>query len=258
MSFNRTVLITWRVIRSRAGSPTKWPSSSAAPDTKSKCWALSTPVPAVREKTLLRKLRGVGAFLWNLPFWLNEVLHTPPSKTFTRIRQRLRALRERLFRFGTPQSANDEVEDLYNLRQMPENYRKLILTNLRAFREYVPQPYAGRVTLLRARTRPLLHSHEWDLGWKRWVTGVVDIRKLPGNHENILEEPFVQTLANQLQAALDEVREQLPGTSLGGEERKSQAADSAEAERRRQSAVDSRGHAIVPKPSAQFSDVLAS
>jgi thioesterase domain-containing protein len=88
---------------------------------------------------------------------------------------------------------------------MPAGYRQLMETNLRAYRDYVPKPYPGRVTLFRARTRPLFHSFQADLGWSNWAGGGVEIKTIPGNHVSMLHEPYIRTLGAQLQAALDRV-----------------------------------------------------
>jgi thioesterase domain-containing protein len=86
---------------------------------------------------------------------------------------------------------------------LPQEYVKMMESNLRALREYTPKHYRGRLTLIRARTRPLLHSQSADLGWSEWVTGGVDVLSVPGHHASMLKEPNVQVLASTLQTAID-------------------------------------------------------
>ena len=62
--------------------------------------------------------------------------------------------------------------------------------------------YAGRLTLLRANTRPLLSGCPHNLGWGRYV-GALDVRQIEGNHESILHPPHVGELARQLRELLE-------------------------------------------------------
>ncbi len=96
-----------------------------------------------------------------------------------------------------------ELDDIFDVNRLPPKYVKMMESNLRAFREYTPKHYSGRLTLFRASTRPLLHSQSADLGWSEWVTGGVEIHSIPGHHASILKEPNVQVLARNLQSALD-------------------------------------------------------
>jgi hypothetical protein len=73
--------------------------------------------------------------------------------------------------------------------------------NLQALREDVPRPYPGRVTLIRAHTRPLLHSMRRGLGWGERAMEGVEIKSVPGHRASILEEPNLRELAQHLQTA---------------------------------------------------------
>jgi len=83
-------------------------------------------------------------------------------------------------------------------RHLPDDFRSLMATHYQALRDYVPQPYAGRVTLFRAQTRPLFRLHGRDLGWTSLAQGGLDIVIVPGNHETMLTEPNVHVLARTL------------------------------------------------------------
>ena len=72
----------------------------------------------------------------------------------------------------------------------------------RAFMNYVPRPYNGDVLLFRASKQlPGLLSDP-SLGWKPVIKGHLEIRGLPGHQQNILVEPRVARLAEELQARL--------------------------------------------------------
>lgn len=77
----------------------------------------------------------------------------------------------------------------------------LMRTNLRAVKEYQPQPYPGAITLFRAHHQSL-HS-AYDLGWSRLCPNGVQVFNVPGNHMTLLREPNVQILAGHLQQCLE-------------------------------------------------------
>jgi amino acid adenylation domain-containing protein len=63
---------------------------------------------------------------------------------------------------------------------------------------YKPKPYAGPVTVFRAEKSP-----GEDMGWRKIVTGPVDIRVVPGDHYNMIKEPQVKKLVQELSACID-------------------------------------------------------
>jgi amino acid adenylation domain-containing protein len=148
------------------------------------------------------------AVLRNLPAWVVEnLVRAQPKGFFATIRQHLRSVGKRsrrMFALGGRTFLQPELGELFDVDQLPQNYRAMMEFNLRALREYEPKAYPGRVTLIRARTRPLLHSLREDLGWGDWTRGGVDIRQVPGHHASILEEPNVRILAEHLRAAADQ------------------------------------------------------
>jgi thioesterase domain-containing protein len=103
-------------------------------------------------------------------------------------------------------------------------------TNLRAVRAYEPQPYAGRITLIKAAEAPGGRTGGTDrlkslarrlkglvsgngtadaapdetFGWSRLAEGGVEVRTVPGSHYTMLREPHVQSLAEWLGARLRE------------------------------------------------------
>jgi aspartate racemase len=73
----------------------------------------------------------------------------------------------------------------------------------RAFETYEPKPYYGDVLLFRVdKQLPGMRS-EASLGWGAVVKGHLDIRELPGHQQNILTEPKVARLAQELGARLE-------------------------------------------------------
>jgi acyl-CoA synthetase (AMP-forming)/AMP-acid ligase II/thioesterase domain-containing protein/acyl carrier protein len=161
----------------------------------------TTPRPIGRQGVKL------PAFLLNSLWWLkDDLLQTRPREIVARLRRHTGAARKHgLSVFSSIPSTQVELESLFPVSHLPTSYREAMEANLRASREYVCQPYAGRVTLFRARTRPLFRPLQADLGWGKLAQHGVDVRVVPGHHGSILKEPYVRRLAVQLQEALDQV-----------------------------------------------------
>ncbi len=85
-------------------------------------------------------------------------------------------------------------------------YARSAMSNNRAKKTYVPKPYPGKVTLFRARRGHILTSSESTLGWGQIALGGVEIRDIAGEHDFIVEQPYVQTLARELRSCLDGVQ----------------------------------------------------
>jgi thioesterase domain-containing protein len=75
--------------------------------------------------------------------------------------------------------------------------------NTWAKRRYTPRTYPGRVVLLRALRGHVLKSPDPTLGWGRVAAGGLDIYEVPGDHLNMLERPYVQTVAEKIEACLN-------------------------------------------------------
>ncbi|ARU63054.1 hypothetical protein CBW65_20300 [Tumebacillus avium] len=86
-----------------------------------------------------------------------------------------------------------------------EQFRRLLrvsAANERASGSYQPTPYPGDMTLFRAAEQPAEAERQAALGWEMLVQGRLDVHEVPGDHDTIVLPPHVQTLAEQLSAAL--------------------------------------------------------
>ena len=81
---------------------------------------------------------------------------------------------------------------------IPWALRDIRRINDEAHRKYSPRPYPDPAILFRARESP------WsdDLGWRKLVTGSLEICEVPGGHSNFINEPHVGFLASKLTEAL--------------------------------------------------------
>ncbi|MDZ8224136.1 non-ribosomal peptide synthetase [Nostoc sp. ChiVER01] len=104
---------------------------------------------------------------------------------------------------------DDEITQLNNMVQ---------LLKANSLVNYVPQQvYPIRITLLRASETPaveesnsevlseILQDSTW--GWSKFSPEPMDIHFVPGNHVTMMTQPYVQTLAKQLKACIEEAQE---------------------------------------------------
>jgi thioesterase domain-containing protein len=71
---------------------------------------------------------------------------------------------------------------------------------MKAARAYVPQSYAGRVTLVRAENNG---SGSPTLGWADFVRGHLTVIPALGSHDDLLIPPLLETVAAAVREALD-------------------------------------------------------
>jgi thioesterase domain-containing protein len=87
-------------------------------------------------------------------------------------------------------------------RALPDALRRhtFVQANVLAADAYAASPYPGRITVFRA-TGELFDAPEvarTGLGWSVVAGGGIDVVDVPGDHMSIFEEPFVATLAHEL------------------------------------------------------------
>jgi acyl-coenzyme A synthetase/AMP-(fatty) acid ligase/thioesterase domain-containing protein len=73
----------------------------------------------------------------------------------------------------------------------------------RTYKMYKAQPYDGKVVIFRAEKQPLGIQPDTYLGWRRLLTGELEVCIVPGYHDSLLFGPRVQFLAQALQTVLD-------------------------------------------------------
>jgi amino acid adenylation domain-containing protein len=86
---------------------------------------------------------------------------------------------------------------------LPTAFQKVDSLNEQARKNYVPQPYPGRVTFFRAREQTIWDEKEVRWTWGAVAGGGLEILEVPGNHQTFhVEEPNVGVLAEQLKTCL--------------------------------------------------------
>jgi thioesterase domain-containing protein len=80
--------------------------------------------------------------------------------------------------------------------------RRVVECSLRALATYVPRPYPGSAVMLFSRGEPDRAFNDGRLAWADLLAGGLTLRFIPGNHENMLDEPTVAGVAAVLDRCL--------------------------------------------------------
>lgn len=135
----------------------------------------------------------------NFPRWVREELRDFSPRRLSR--SAYRKLRHVSRRIRSAGRAERQFDDAFDAGQVPSQNQELMRVVFAAFRDYRPRHFAGHLTLLRARTRPLFSGAPRDLGWSR-LTDSLEICDIDGNHESILHSPNLEQLASALDRSL--------------------------------------------------------
>jgi len=68
--------------------------------------------------------------------------------------------------------------------------------------DYVPTSLGGRIAVFRTRRQPRNRIRDLHLGWGKLAKGGADVHFIPGDHDSVLKEPHVQSLAAKLKQCL--------------------------------------------------------
>ncbi len=155
------------------------------------------------------RLRMVFDFLVNFYHWLPNFFRQKPAQHLLRLKRRLRSMKRRKqmtsMDWKTQQDVITllELEEVIDVAQYPEEYRKYAATHWHAFLNYRPKPYDGAADIFLVRQHGLL-EFEPTLGWQYLVRGRLKVHTVPGSHDTLFDEPYVRCLAEQIKAALQE------------------------------------------------------
>lgn len=164
-------------------------------------------------KSGYRRFRpGVGAasgFLKNLPYWGYDFVTVGWRQNWLRLERELRQRAYYRKLRATPETREIAEVDLRDILQdvtpISRQHQDLIQIHVAAMIRYQPKPYAGRVTVFRTRRQPLFCSYDPSLGWRSFAAAV-DVRLVDGSHHNLLQEPYVRSLARALEECLAQAR----------------------------------------------------
>ncbi len=141
----------------------------------------------------------------DLPSWVRGSLQLTRRQWTELIKMKLRVMQPRRppasglsGKHDSPATDGDFVSDLADMFGFSENHKKVARAQQKAWGDYRPRNYPGKITLFRARMQPFFSSHEREKGWKTLAEGGVDVIDVPGNHLGMLQEPHVRVLAREL------------------------------------------------------------
>jgi thioesterase domain-containing protein len=118
-------------------------------------------------------------------------------RKYTTVRRRFRSM---LWRAQYLQYENAGIELPASLRRVNEGASL-------AFRRYLPSYYAGPAVLFRSSDGPRIRFVDPDGGWGIVIRGGLEVRRVPGDHLTMTEEPNVRVLARELRATLDDAQQ---------------------------------------------------
>ena len=148
-------------------------------------------------------LRGVA----NVPRWFrDQVREETLSGVVAAARRKGRAFTRRgLARIGVGAHRGEALrfDDMFGGAPVAEANRLAIEAHLKAVMSQRMRPYPGTLVLMRARTRPLRHSFEPDLGWGACVDGHVEVVAVAANHHTIVQPPHLTDVAREILVRLD-------------------------------------------------------
>lgn len=151
--------------------------------------------------------KALWALCTNVQNWIGDLSTQNPEELLGRIRRKLTLVFKRIReRFSSaPASGPSRLGDLIDIAEYPKDYLHYAQAHWEALLQYQPKPYAGHITLFRAKKQPLF-CVDPALGWEKLAREGVAVNVIPGTHEKMLQEPNVQILAAELRACLAEAQ----------------------------------------------------
>jgi amino acid adenylation domain-containing protein len=143
-------------------------------------------------------LESMRNFVINLPYWIKYFGSIGDNHLYATLRRKARGILRsiaRVFSISIPINPKDFVD---NPLDFSDDLLELRRTQRQASHDYIPQCIPGKITVFRVQELPLRHSFDPNLGWKKLTSAGIEIKIIPGRHNTILQEPYVNALAAEL------------------------------------------------------------
>ena len=88
--------------------------------------------------------------------------------------------------------------------ELPPALRQVRRAILTAIHSYRPSPYPGKVTMFLATKAQHRTQRDPRLRWAEFAEGGMDLQMIPADHDEIMEEPHVRTLALRIRTSMDD------------------------------------------------------
>ena len=85
---------------------------------------------------------------------------------------------------------------MFDLKRLPELYRRRLVLGIRAQAAYQPGNYSGRLAYLECQVRSLIHRNVRDGGWGALARGSLEIHRIPHSHRTAMDgtDPQLRTV----------------------------------------------------------------
>ena len=162
----------------------------------------------VENRTIKSKLIRGMKVARNFPGWFGEFLKLGPERILMRVRRKIK-LAQKIREYSKTENPElfDATDFIDFAGELSPHRQQLIMSHYQAMKDYVPQSYRGRVTLFRAKARPLMSTHDPEAAWKELNPGGLVVINVPGTHEGMFKVPHVNYLAGQLKKLIDQASE---------------------------------------------------
>jgi oxalate---CoA ligase len=109
-------------------------------------------------------------------------------------------------RIGTKMREDTHKTHSHSQSSHARALQKVLKANRQAVRAYVPGVYPGRIVLFLSVEAPDRSCYDRRLGWNETAAEGLEVHVVPGNHNNLFEEPHVGVLAEKLRMCLQRVQ----------------------------------------------------
>jgi amino acid adenylation domain-containing protein len=147
-------------------------------------------------------------FLKTLPLWLADLSAQGPKPMWKMIRDSGLGLKRKLRRVLNRRAAvtrdaatASKLEEIIDMSHYPADYKQYAQVHWNALMNYEAKPIAGRAVLFRTEERHLLRLDAVN-AWRDLIRGGLEVKRVTGRHEEILDTPHVELLAVRLQERL--------------------------------------------------------
>lgn len=149
---------------------------------------------------------NLARWVCNLPFYLMDDVLRPArqGRLLSRIIGKCRLWRDsfkRPDRAANKQEQPLDFQAMFGVTSLSDHRKRFLQAHYDALRQYHPQPFGGRITLFRARSRPLFQMNLPETQWRK-IAKHVEVHVVPGSHEGMFMEPHVAHLARRLAECL--------------------------------------------------------
>lgn len=110
-----------------------------------------------------------------------------------------------------PTPRQTELQQRYHEQAMGELLRT-VRANGQSILRYRPARYEGDLTLFQTTTQLKRAGTDREWGWRQLVHGTIERVEVPGHHMNLLNEPYVQVLAEKMRIKLGQAQRRLDVT----------------------------------------------